>query len=154
MKRDKLKYKRRKELQAIINDNNSSSKEVKRAQAIIMVNNEIEIKNISQITGYKRSQIFELRNKYIQKGISAIEDPARKNPKELLNKKQREGIIKTVKEQKPDDAGFHGTYWTTTLLGEYINRKHKLIFAHIPNNAFETYGWLFLKNSLDCIIAV
>lgn len=126
MKCDKLNKKQRKELQSIINDNNSSSKEIKRAQAIVMVDNEIETSQITQITGYRRSQIFALRNKYLEKGIAAIEDPARKNPKELLSKKQRDEIIKIVKEQKPDDVGFHGTYWTTALLGEYIKRKYKI----------------------------
>jgi len=126
MKCDKLNKKQRKELQTIINDNNCSSKEIKRAQAIVMVDNEIETSQITQITGYQRSQIFVLRSKYFKKGIAAIEDPARKNPKELLNKKQRDEIIKMVKEQKPDDVGFHGTYWTTALLGEYIKRKYKI----------------------------
>lgn len=126
MKCDKLNKKQRKELQAIINDNNCSSKEIKRAQAIVMVDNEIEINQISQITGYRRSQIFVLRNKYLEKGISAIEDPARKNPKELLSKKQRDEITEIVKDKTPDDVGFHGTYWTTALLGEYIKRKYKI----------------------------
>ncbi len=126
MKCDKLNKKQRKELQTIINDNNCSSKEIKRAQAIVMIDNEIEINQISQITGYQRSQIFVLRNKYIEKGIAAIEDPARKNPKELLNKKQRDEITEIVKEQTPDNVGFHGTYWTTALLGEYIKRKYKI----------------------------
>jgi len=126
MKCDKLNKKQRKELQAIINDNNCSSKEIKRAQAIIMVDNEIETSQIIQITGYQRSQIFVLRNKYFEKGIAAIEDPARKNPKELLSKKQRDEITEIVKKKTPDDVSFHGTYWTTALLGEYIKRKYKI----------------------------
>lgn len=126
MKCDKLNNKQRKELQAIINNNNCSSKEIKRAQAIIMVDNEIETNQITQITGYQRSQIFVLRNKYLEKGIAAIEDLARKNPKELLSKKQKDEITEIVKEKTPDDVGFHGTYWTTALLGEYIKRKYKI----------------------------
>ncbi len=126
MKCNKLNKKQKRKLRAIINDNNSSSKEIKRAQAIIMVDNEIETDQIFQITGYRRSQIFVLRNKYLEKGVGSIEDPARKNPKELLSKKQRDEIIQIVKKQKPDDVGFHGTYWTTALLGEYIKRKYKI----------------------------
>lgn len=87
-----------------------------------------DIAAITRITGYGRSQIFSLRRKYLLKGITAIEDPARNNPKELLSKKQRDEIVATVKNKLPNDVGLHGSYWTTHLLGEYIKRSYKVAY--------------------------
>ena len=126
MKYKKLTKKQIKQLDNIINHNDSTSKETKRAQVIIMLDNKVGSSIITKITSYKKSQIFEIRKKYIEKGIVAIEDPTRKNPKELLTKQQREEVVETIQTKTPDNIGFHSSYWTTALLGEYIKRKYKV----------------------------
>jgi len=73
----------------------------------------MDIEIIKEMTGFSRSQIFALRSKYLDKGITSIEDPARHNPKELLSKKDRDEIIETVKTKKPEDIGYHSEFWTT-----------------------------------------
>ena|GEM_PF-5547164 len=74
---------------------------------------DMDIEIIKEMTGFSRSQIFALRSKYLDKGITSIEDPARHNPKELLSKKDRDEIIETVKTKKPEDIGYHSEFWTT-----------------------------------------
>jgi transposase len=126
MKYKKLTKVQLNQLQKIVSNRDSTTKEIKRAQVVIMLNDKLEVKLISKTTGYKKSQIFEIRKKYIKKGITSIEDLARKNPKELLTKQQRDEIIQIIKTKVPDDIGFQSSYWTTALLGEYIKRKYKV----------------------------
>lgn len=91
-----------------------------------MVDKETGIELIKEITNFSRSQIFALRSKYLNKGIKSIEDPARHNPKELLSKKDRDEIIKTIKTKKPEDIGYHSQFWTTAIVGDWIKKKYKV----------------------------
>lgn len=122
----KLKQKQITELKQFIKDKDSTKKEVRRAQAIMMIDKDISVSIIQELTGYSRRNIFDLRKRYLKDGISVINDPARNNPKELLSKKQRDEIIETIKSKKPEDVGFHSSYWTTAILGEYIKIKYKV----------------------------
>lgn len=101
-------------------------KEAYRIQAVLMVNRGMNIEVIKEMTGFSRSQIFGLRRKYLEKGISSIEDPARHNPKELLSKKDRDEIIGIIKTKKPEDIGYHSEYWTTAMVGDWIKKKYKV----------------------------
>ncbi len=103
-----------------------SKKETNRIQAILMVNKEVDMELIKEITNFSRSQIFALRCKYLEKGILAIEDPHRKNPKELLTKKDRDEIIDTIKNKKPEDIGYHSAFWTTVIIGDWIKNRYKV----------------------------
>jgi len=126
IKSPKLTQKQKTELKSIINDANSSSKEVRRAQAIILVDNDMPIEEITDITGYERSQTFELRKKYLEQGLFAIEDQRRGNPQELLTRSQRDEVIQTLKTETPRSHGFDSDYWTTSLLGGYIKKKYNV----------------------------
>ncbi len=126
MKRQqKLKDNQTEELREYLKTS-ESKREANRIQAILMVDKEIDIELIREITNFSRSQIFALRSKYLDKGIASIEDPARHNPKELLSKKDRDEIIETVKTKKPEDIGYHGEYWTTAMVGDWIKKKYKV----------------------------
>jgi len=63
MKYPKPNEKQIKELQTIIGNNNNSTREIKRAQAILMVDKRKPIEDISEITNLKKSQIFTLNRK-------------------------------------------------------------------------------------------
>jgi len=122
----KLKQKQIRELKKVISSKESSGSEIKRSQAITMLNREKKIKDIFEVTDLHRSQIFELRRKYLLKGIKAIEDKSRKNPKELLTKVQREEIIRILKTKNPGNYRYPGDYWSTGILGDLIKRKYKI----------------------------
>jgi transposase len=126
IKSPKLKQKQKVELKNIINDGNSSSKEVRRAQAIILVDNDRSIEEITDITGYERSQVFELRKKYLADGLTSIQDQRRQRPQELLTRPQRDEVVGTVKTTKPSDHGYKSEYWTTNILGDYIRQKYNI----------------------------
>lgn len=103
-----------------------SKKEAYRIQAVLMLNRDMDIAIIQEMTSFSRSQIFDLRRKYLKKGIASIEDPARHNPKELLTKKDRDEVIKTIQTKKPEDIGYHSRFWTTRIIGDWIKKKYKV----------------------------
>lgn len=103
-----------------------SKKEAYRIQAVLMINRDMAIEIVKEMTGFGRSQIFALRSKYLNKGIASIEDPARHNPKELLSKKDRDEIIETIKTKKPEDIGYHSEFWTTAMVGDWIKKVYKV----------------------------
>lgn len=129
MKAPRLNKKQLSELQQLINQPSSSSKTVKRAQAVLLIDKEREISAITELTGLGRSQIFNLRRRYLSEGQSALADTTKKNPKALLTKPERKDIITTITTKTPSqcDPFFRGhEYWTTSLLGEHILRKYKV----------------------------
>jgi transposase len=126
MKYPKLNEKQIKELKSIISDNSSSNREIKRCQAILMLDKRKRVEDISEITGLKRAQIFHLRQEYFKQGIEAIKDKRKKNPKELLTKSQKQEILKILKTKKPRDYDFENDYWTTAVLGDFIKQRYNV----------------------------
>ncbi len=126
MKYPNLNTKQIEELKDIINNNSSSNREIKRSQTILILDKKKGIKDIFEIIGLSRSQIFNLRNKYFKQGIEAIKDKRKKNPKELLIKKQRNEIIEILKTKTPRNYGYNDDYWTTPILGDFIKRKYNV----------------------------
>lgn len=131
MKTRRLEDKEIRELRGIVRSSGKTGAEVKRSQAILLLDAEKEIEDIENITGYGRSQIFELRKQYLLHGISTIEDKRIGTPKELLTKKQRDEIVETVKTKAPKDLGTYWKnydHWTTSVLGDWIKRKYKVVY--------------------------
>jgi transposase len=115
-------------LQTIISRSQSSGKEVRRAQAISLLDAATDLKVISALTKYSRRQIFDLRKNYLKTGISAIQDKQKGKPKELLTKKEREELIETVKTQTPRKHDYDSGYWTTSILGDFIQKQYKVSY--------------------------
>jgi transposase len=116
------------ELRGVIQGKGKTAAVVKRAQAILLLDGGSMVEDIGPITGYSRSQIFELRKRYRENGIAAIEDKRAGAPKELLTKKERDEIISIIKTKRPKDLGtYWGNYdqWTTSVLGDWIERTYK-----------------------------
>lgn len=123
---NKLTLKQTKDLQEVVSDSKSSGKEVRRAQAILLLNEGNPIKTIIHFANYSRRQIFDLRKNYLEKGIIVVKDKKKGKPRELLTKKQLSEIIKTVKEKSPRDYGYQADYWTTGILGAVIELEYKV----------------------------
>ncbi len=83
----KLTIIQKQELQAIINYSKSSGREVRRAQAVLLFDQEMEVEAIIALTNYSRRQIFDLRKNYLNKSIAVIFDKKKGKPKQLLTKK-------------------------------------------------------------------
>lgn len=127
MKRcQKLDQKQQNELGCFIKDKNHSSKEIKKAQVILMLDKEIGLDIVKNLTGYSRRRSFAIRKQYLAKGLSVIEDKSRKNPKELLAKKQREEIAVILQNHSPKNYHYDADYWTTGIVGDLIWRQYKV----------------------------
>ncbi len=117
------------ELREIINKGASTGREVRKAQAILLLDQETDFETIRSITAYERRRIFQLRSEYLEHGISTIKDKREGKPKELLTKKQREEIVLTIKTRRPCELSTYRQnyeHWTTGVLGEYIKRTYKV----------------------------
>lgn len=123
---DRLTNKQQQELQAIINFSKSSGREVRRAQAVLLINSKTAIEAIIALTNYSRKRIFDLRKNYLKKGIIAIQDKKKGKPKELLTKKQLTEIVKIIKEKTPRDFGYDYDFWTTGIVGATIESEYKV----------------------------
>lgn len=113
------------ELYTFIKDKETQAFEVKRAQAIILLNKGIDIETITRTTGYQRRQIFEVRKIYLEKGIDGVRTKRKGKPKELLTRKQIIEIKKILKEKDaPLRLGYGSKFWTTATLADYIERTY------------------------------
>lgn len=122
----KLIPKQKQELQDIINHPKSSGREVRRSQAVLLVDQDTDIQMIIALTKYSRRQIFDLRKNYLEKGIQAIKDKKKGKPKEILTKKQRNEVLEIIKTKSPRDYEYECNYWTTTIVGDLIEREYKV----------------------------
>src|SRR3972149_4384016 len=100
--------------------------EVKRVQAVILINAGEDPVKISNLTGYSRSQIFSLRRQYLTLGIESLKTKRKGEPKTLLTGKQRQTVVQTVKGKKPNNLGYQSKFWTTGILADWIEREFKV----------------------------
>jgi len=123
----KLSEKQLLKLSSFIRNKESEVKEVRRAQAVLLLNQGIKIPTITSTTGYQRRQIFEIRKLYLEKGIRGIRTKRKGKPKDLLTKKQIKEIIEIVKKKNsPLRFGYEAKFWTTSMLADFIERQYKV----------------------------
>ena len=68
---EKLKDNQIQELKEFL-ETSESKKETNRIQSILMLDKEADIEFIKEITRFSRSQIFELRKKYLDRGMLIV----------------------------------------------------------------------------------
>ena len=118
--------------------------EVKRAQAIFMLDQEVDLTAITTLTGYQRRQVYLLRQQYLKEGIESLTDRRKGKPKELLTKSQRERIMATIKNTSPRNLGYLADFWTTGLLGEYIEHQY-----NVKYKSKTSYQLIFKKSDFS-----
>lgn len=122
--KQKLKQSQVKELEEIVEDVSRKSPEVRRAQAVLLINEGISVSSVCRITRFSKTRIFAIRGAYVSKGADALRDKRQGKPKELLTKKQRDEIIATVSKKTPKQLGFVSEFWTSGILGKWIEEKY------------------------------
>lgn len=100
--------------------------EVRRAAAVLYIDDEAGAATIYRFTHYSRRQAFAIRQAYLKLGIDALRDKRRSNRDRVLTTQQRNQVITVLQTTQPKDvlAGCADTYWSTNLLGEYIERRY------------------------------
>jgi transposase len=112
------------ELKAFSKSKEAGKREALRAQAILMLNKRLDLGLIEELTGFKRSSIFSLRNIFLKKGIDGIKDKRKKKQPRLLTKSQRMQVLEILKTKKPRDFGLDEDNWSTWALGYLINEQY------------------------------
>ena len=124
----KLTNQEQSELQIMVGDSKSSGREARRAQAILLLNSDTDIKTIIAFTNYSRRQIFDVRKNYLNQGLIAIKDGRKGKPKELLTKKQLASVVGILKKKSPRDYDYQTDYWTTGIVGAIIEQAYKVTY--------------------------
>lgn len=112
------------ELNDLISSGESSGREVRRAQTVLLIDKETDIGVVSSLTGYKHRRSFEIRREFLEKGIISLMDKRKGKPKELLTKKQIEEILQIIKTETPKDYSYDSDYWTTGILADLIETEY------------------------------
>lgn len=97
--------------------------ELKRVQAVLMLNLNEPIGKIEDWTNLKRSRIYSLRSLYLAKGLKALETKPKK-VKALLTRKQLKEIESILKTKTPEDFDYACSFWTTSILADWIYRTY------------------------------
>lgn len=115
------------ELHAFVSSYGPTATELKRSQAILLRDRETDIDEITFITGYHRRHLFNLRKRYLDRGIEGLRSPKNKK-KRLLTRKQLGEIIRTIKKKRPNEVGYgeKEEFWTTAILADYISKIYNV----------------------------
>jgi transposase len=105
---------------------NGTGTETRKAQAILLINQEADARAFATHTTYTEKHAYRLRRLFLRHGTDAVADKRKPRPKTLRTRRQRSEIIETVKAKTPNDIDryYNGDYWTTGSLGEYILRTY------------------------------
>lgn len=104
----------------------ATKNEALRAQAILLTNEWSGGARIQPLTGLTRSHAINLKQRFMEEGIACLTDKRKGKPKELLTKRQREAVLRTLKEKTPKDLGYAHEHWTSGILGDWIEKKFKV----------------------------
>lgn len=109
------------ELSLFIQESQRTAEEIKRAQAVLLLMENISEPVILTLTGLKRTTAVKVRKKYIQGGISSLKSKRKeKKKRSLLTKGQRTEITDMLHTKTPRNYGWDWGYWTPTILGKLI----------------------------------
>ena len=122
---EKLSIKALTELQSVVRDGKSVSREIRRAQAIILVSQNCDEIIIKTVTGYSRNFASKLRKRYQEKGLPGILVKKR-NPTLLLTKTQLVEVQKIIEKKLPNEYGINADFWSTSILAEFIQKQYNV----------------------------
>ena len=108
----------------MVTDTDRKSAEVRRAQAVLLLAKSVDVQTILLVTGFSKSRVFGLYTAFLLSGSDAIRDKRQGKPKELLTKRQRNEIVVTVGKKTPKQLGFVSEFWTSGILGKWIEEKY------------------------------
>lgn len=115
------------ELNKFVKEYQRSGEEIRRAQAILMLAENVSEELVLILTGLKRKTAVKLRKKYFKLGLEGIKSKRKKKkPKALLTRKQKDAITEMLSTKTPRDFGWDMDHWTTGALGQYILETYEV----------------------------
>lgn len=104
------------------------SKEIRRAQAVLLVNVETNYGLIQSLTGFRERSVLVFRQRYLKDGLKGLENKRKGKPKALLSLSQREAILNFLTETTPKDHGYESEFWSTSILSHLIKEKYGVVY--------------------------
>jgi len=89
MQKQKLTPYQQKELSDFITMKETPGPAVRRAQAVLLLDQQTPLPASAQLTGFSKEHLFRLRREYLAHGLVAFKDKRRGDPKPLLAKQQQ-----------------------------------------------------------------
>ncbi len=119
---EKLTTEQVEQLTSFVDENGLTSEELRRGQAILLVQEEASEALIEKITGIKRDTAVKLRKKFVKFGLEALRSKRKgKTPRSRLTKKQRAEIADILNTKTPEGYGWtEQRFWTTKIVGALI----------------------------------
>lgn len=121
----KLDVKQRQELEIFI-QSSKDSKEIRRSQSVLLVDQATDYGTIHSLTGFKERSVLIFRQRYLKYGIKGLEHKRKGQPKALLTKAQREEIINFLTNTSPKDHGYESDFWSSAILGDLIKERYQV----------------------------
>jgi len=119
--REHLSEKQVNELAEFIKDRTNKAQEIKRAQAILLVEQKLSKSLLDQLIGLEYHTVVKFRKKFIKHGLDAIKNKREdKKPGALLTRNQRKQIVEVLNNETPEKYGYGYPYWTTLILCDLI----------------------------------
>jgi len=123
----KLDSKQKQELEHFV-QSSMDSKEIRRGQAVLLVDLETDYVLIQSLTGFKERTVLIFRQRYLVHGLKGLEHKRKGKPKSLLTRFQRDEIIEFLTTTTPKDHGYDSSFWSTPLLGHVIKEKYGVAY--------------------------
>jgi len=133
-----------KELKSFLKDKSRSQKETRRAQAILLLDQSIDLEVIQMTTGYSRRRIFFCRQNYSQEGLNGITDKRKKPIRNLLTAKQRQEVNAILSNETPKAYGYKSMNWTIAILADLIEARYDVKYK-----SKTSYYLLFKENKFS-----
>ena len=99
-KTPKLTQEQKQEIHQYIGNSKRTSGEVRRAQAILLRDQEAKDEVIRSLTMLSERQAFSIRKKYRENGIEACQDKRRNNRERIVSKVEKAQVLATLQEKK------------------------------------------------------
>jgi len=104
----------------------TSKNEALRAQAILLTGKRGGGSDVLALTGLTRTHAIHVKQRYLKEGIACLTDKRKGKPKELLTRKQQQRVLATIKEKTPKDLGYGHDHWSSSVLGDWIEKTFKV----------------------------
>jgi transposase len=124
---EKLTNIHKEELSQFIDETERTNEEIKRAQAILLLIEDVSDLTILSLTGLKRITAVRARKRYMKNGIDALISKRKyKKPRDLLTRNQRAELQNILHTKTPQNYGWKCIYWTPYILGRLILELYKV----------------------------
>lgn len=126
---EKLSEEQKKELGGFIDGRGKSGEEIRRVQAILLLEERMDKGKIKLLTGLRRETAVKARKKYIKYGIKALESRRKeKKPKRLLTKTQIEELTTLLRSKTPKSFGYGADTWTTSIVASLVLQLYGVLY--------------------------